>query len=125
MSLDVYLYGPREKVMETCPTCGHTHEVEKREEFFWKNITHNLNEMAEAAGIYKELWRPDEIGITKAGQLTDRLKKGLANLRKDPEKYRAFNPKNGWGSYERLIGFMVCYLAACEENPEAEVKVSR
>ena len=30
------------------------------------NITHNLGKMAEEAGIYKHLWRPEEIGITKA-----------------------------------------------------------
>lgn len=26
---------------------------------FSANITHNLNAMAEAAGIYKHLWRPE------------------------------------------------------------------
>jgi precorrin-6x reductase len=27
---------------------------------FEANITHNLNRMAEAAGVYKVLWRPEE-----------------------------------------------------------------
>jgi hypothetical protein len=35
-------------------------------EVFDYNITHNLGEMAKAAGIYMELWRPEEIGIIKA-----------------------------------------------------------
>jgi hypothetical protein len=26
----------------------------------------------------------------------------LANLEADPEKYRAMNPSNGWGSYDSL-----------------------
>ena len=30
---------------------------------FEANVTHNLNRMAEAAGFYKEVWRPEEIGI--------------------------------------------------------------
>jgi len=51
MSLDVYL------------------EVTKPTTIFEANITHNLNRMAQAAGIYEALWCPDEIGITKAAQL--------------------------------------------------------
>ena len=38
---------------------------------------------------------------------------------------RAFDAANGWGSYEHLIEFVSNYLAACEENPEAEIEVSR
>jgi hypothetical protein len=38
-------------------------------EVYSDNITHNLGEMADAAGIYKALWRPEEIGITKAAEL--------------------------------------------------------
>lgn len=29
-------------------------------EVFNRGITHNLNKMAEAVGIYKHLWRPEE-----------------------------------------------------------------
>ena len=32
------------------------------------NITHDLNVMANAAGIYKYLWRPEKIGVKKAYQ---------------------------------------------------------
>jgi len=59
MSLDVYL-------MKTMPTSVYD-----------ANITHNLGAMAEAAGIYKHLWRPEEIGITKA-QLFQFILKYLA-----------------------------------------------
>jgi len=40
------------------------------------NITHNLNEMAGAAGIYKYLWRPEEVGIYYAENLIDPFTKG-------------------------------------------------
>lgn len=36
---------------------------------FSSNITHNLNAMAEAAGIYRQIWRPEEIGIKTAVEL--------------------------------------------------------
>jgi len=98
---------------------------EESNEVYWANITHNLGGMAEAAGIYKHLWRPEEIEITKAGQLIAPLQDGLERLRADPEKYRAYNPPNGWGSYEGLVSFVEKYLAACIETPDADVRVSR
>jgi hypothetical protein len=107
MSLDVYL-------LETKPC-----------EIYSANITHNLNKMAEKAGIYHHLWRPDEIGIEKAGQLIEPLTKGLDLLKKHPEQFREFNPKNGWGTYEGLVKFVKAYLDACKENPEATIEVSR
>jgi len=89
------------------------------------NITHNLNKMAGEAGIYQALWRPEEIGITKAAQLIDPLRDGLALLESDPERFKALNPSNGWGSYESLVEFVRKYLAACEKYPQARIKVSR
>ena len=107
MSLDVYL------------------EVIKPTAIYSANITHNLSKMADAAGIYKELWRPDEIGVTKARELIQPLADGLSRLLAEHEKYCAFNPANGWGDYKGLVEFVREYLAACRENPDAAVKVSR
>jgi hypothetical protein len=89
------------------------------------NITHNLNMMADAAGIYEHLWRPDEIGVTKAHQLIEPLTDGLAKLNSDPEKYKVHNPSNGWGSYTILVEFVAEYLAACRTYPNADVSVWR
>lgn len=89
------------------------------------NITHNLNTMAEAAGIYEYLWRPEEVGVTKARQLIEPLTAGLLRLTNDPEKFLAFSPSNGWGTYEGLCVFVSEYLDACEEYPDADVSVSR
>lgn len=92
---------------------------------FQRNITHNLGLMAEAAGVYKALWRPEEIDCTYAGQLIPILKEGLRKLKVDPIKYKAMNPHNGWGDYEGLMEFVKTYLNACREYPEATIKVSR
>lgn len=110
MSLDVYLT----KILPPTPT-----------EIYNRNITHNLNTMAGEAGIYKHLWRPDEIGITKAGELIEPLKAGLALLKSDPARFKAFNPSNGWGDYEGLVAFVADYLDACEKNPDADIEISR
>lgn len=89
------------------------------------NITHNLNTMAEAAGIYKPLWRPEEIGIEKAHQLIEPLTNGLSELKADPDKYKIHNPENGWGNYDLLVRFATEYLTACKQNPDTDVSVWR
>lgn len=107
MSLDVYLTAVR-------PT-----------EVYSSNITHNLNTMAEAAGIYKHLWRPDELGIKTAAELIEPLREGLARLRATPDVFVALEPENKWGTYRDFVPWVARYLAACEENPDATVGVSR
>ena len=107
MSLDVYLTAVR-------PT-----------EVYSRNITHNLGKMAAEAGIYEALWRPEEISVATAEQLVPLLETGLETLRADPERFKKFNPENGWGDYEGLVNFVEAYLQACKENPDAEVNVSR
>ncbi|WP_315921098.1 hypothetical protein [Mesorhizobium sp. SP-1A] len=89
------------------------------------NITHNLRDMADAAGIYKPLWRPDEVGLRFARDLVAPLTKGLEVLRADPEHFKTFNPSNGWGNYEILVQFVEEYLLACKAFPSAEIEVSR
>lgn len=100
--------------------------IEVRETTIYvRNITHNLNKMADEAGIYEHLWRPEEVGITKAWQLIEPLREGLAMLLSDPERFKKFNPKNNWGDYDGLVDFVREYLAACEDSPNASVMVSR
>ena len=94
-------------------------------EVYWANITHNLCPMAKEAGIYKHLWRPEELGITKAKQLILPLTKGLAKMKKNPAKFEALNAPNGWGTYANFVPWIERYLAACKENPDAEVEASR
>lgn len=107
MSLDVYLQVPGMIVIHS------------------QNITHNLGSMAAAAGIYEYLWRPDECKIEKAEGLIGPLKKGLALMKADPEKFKKYNPSNGWGDYVGFVQWIEDYIKACEANPEAFVNTSR
>lgn len=107
MSLDVSLL-----IVEPC-------------EVFESNITHDLAGMATEAGIHKHLWRPDGIGITKAGELIGPLTTGLALMRSDPARFKAFDADNRWGTYDQFLPWIEKYLAACREYPDAEVRVSR
>ena len=92
---------------------------------FSANITHNLGSMAEEAGIYKYLWHPEELGITKAAQLIQPLREGLALMKSDPKRFKKFNSPNGWGMYKHFIPWMERYLDACGEYPNADISVGR
>lgn len=98
---------------------GHFTEV------FSRNITHNLGQMADKAGIYKALWRPDENGFKKAKDVIEILKKGLKKLEDNPEKFRKYNSENGWGMYKHFVPFVKAILNSCENYPNAIILVSR
>lgn len=89
------------------------------------NITHNLNKMADAAGIYYALWRPEEIGAKYAKDIIQSIEKGLIDLVLKPSKYEEYNPSNGWGSYNGFVVWVAKYLEALKECPESEIYVSR
>lgn len=108
MSLDVYLRDE------------NTNEV-----LYSANITHNLNTMAKEAGIYAILWRPEEVGITRADQIIAKLADGVCRLASNRRHYEQFNSPNGWGMWEHFLPFCYDYLQACRDNPDALVEVSR
>ena len=96
------------------------------------NITHNLGAMARECMVgpngltlYAVLWRPDENELTYASEIIEFLDEGYNNLLSHPERFKKFNPPNGWGTYEGLLSFVLKYKEACMENPDAVLEVSR
>lgn len=102
-----------------------TAECDVNTRVYSANITHNLGKMADAAGIYQHLWRPEELGIKTAAELIEPLQAGLDRLRDDPEAFKKHNAPNGWGLYEHFVPFVEKYLAACREHPNAVVSTWR
>lgn len=92
--------------------------------FFSDNYTHNCNRMADEAGIYECVWRPRENGMLWAQDVIEPLSKGIKLMKDQPEKFKALNPTNGWGSYETFLPWLEKYLEACERYPLAEVYTS-
>lgn len=144
MSLDVYLCEPEVDLAELkaaadlCMEHGMDvasmilkakAESQERgwdmEEYFHANITHNLNNMAGEAGVYEALWSPEEMGWSRASDILPALEKGLNLLRSDPDRFRSFSPKNGWGTYDGLVKFVESYLEACRKYPDSVIRVSR
>ena len=126
MSLDFRILRPQEEVKyDECPHCGGTGKVESDETprvIFSANITHNLAEMADAAGIYGVLWHPYDLGIVRAGHAVRPLEEGLRKLKSDSEKYGRLAPENRWGTYTGLVRFVEKVLEACRANPDALVE---
>jgi len=125
MSLDVCLISEPTESKKICPECGNEYSRINREVLFDQNITHNLNKMAEAVGIYKCLWRPDENGYTRARQLIKPLTAGLKKLRSNPDKFKELDAENGWGTYDVFVPWIEKYLNACVKYPNAIIEVSR
>ena len=98
---------------------------------FSLNITHNLGKMASEVKLsngktlYDILWRPDEHGYYTAEDISELLDEGFNILLSDPEKFKQYNPKNGWGEYDGLVNFVYSYRNACWDTPNAELSISR
>jgi len=120
MSLDVYLVRKRYLSFDEGKT--YTEEYEK---VYCDNITHNLCDMADEAGIYEALWRPEEIGKTNAGDIVELLENGLADLKARPEHFEKSNSPNGWWMYKNFVPFVEKYLEACKQYPNSFIRVSR
>jgi hypothetical protein len=139
MSLDVYL----NRKMYLSYDKGVTYE-EQNEELYWANITHNLSQMADKAGIYKALWRPyslhpdfkdtedydvemkfEEEHPMLAKDIIQVLEKGYEDMKARPEYYKTFDAKNGWGIYIHFLPWIERYLEACKTYPDAEISISR
>ena len=124
MSLDFYIESPLKKKHCECRECGDEHEHWTSDQYFSRNITHNLGRMAQEAGIYDALWHPENLNITRAGDLAPIIHAGLEKMEDNPEHYKQFNSPNGWGLYEHFVPFVRACFAACEDNPEGIVRTS-
>jgi hypothetical protein len=62
-----------------------------------------------------------ELGGKCVTEILPSLEAGLAELKRDPQKYRALNPPNGWGTYEDLVEVTESAIAAAKQFPNATI----
>lgn len=116
MGLSIYLYRDVD-IGESEP---------RRVYVFDANYTHNCARMAEEAGIYKYVWKPEECEDVKtAGDLVEPLRRGINEMESNPSRFIAHNPENGWGSYDSFLPWLRKYLIACMVNENASISASR
>ena len=99
--------------------------MENGEEVYSANITHNLNEMAKVAGIYSELWRPEDVCAIFAKDIVVEIANGLKKMVENPAVYEKYNAPNGWGTYNNFLPWVAKYLRACRDHPNAVIYISR
>jgi len=124
MSLDVYLVEKKD-ILYTCEICGHQHPCTDSVVVYSANITHNLNQMADKAGIYNAIWRPDRILAQIANDIILPLQNGISELKQNPDYFKKFNARNNWGTYDDFVPWVEAYLQACINNPNAYIQVNR
>lgn len=76
----------------------------------------------------QEEWRSIKIITVKAEMsknAIEPLSAGLKRLKAEPQRFKEFNPANGWGTYDGLVEFVGEYLEACKNSPTAIVTASR
>lgn len=88
------------------------------------NYTHNTSRM-----IYAVLrpglggpWWAHLSGTGEAG--LDYLNRIISGLEAEPERFRAMNPPNGWGDYDRLLVVLHEMRDACTTYPVGRWEVS-
>lgn len=83
------------------------------------NLTRNLSQMHSLAGC----WIRDFENKSALDSIPI-LEKGIADMKANPDKYKALNPSNGWGDYEWGLEFLERLLNACKEHPKCTIEVS-
>lgn len=81
------------------------------------NLTYNLSPMLWEAGMPR--WR-ELVGMS-ASQAGPIWRDIHGKLAADPERFKAFNPENGWGTYEQAVEVIGALADACERHPEAKI----
>ena len=89
----------------------------------WRNYTSNVSRMwSDAIGIdysLADLIRDNP----RPSDLLPYLERGVEAMKADPEKYRAWNPENGWGDYEGALAYLEWMAQGCRDYPGAVVDV--
>ncbi|MFE4857323.1 hypothetical protein [Streptomyces sp. NPDC056670] len=83
------------------------------------NYTSNVSPLwSEALGR-----RLADLKDANAGDSLPALKRAVAAMEADPDKYRPMNPKNGWGDYEGALQYLRELRNACTAYPNATIHI--
>ena len=111
MSLDLYM------VIKSCEHCGQSQTTDSL------NMTYNLWPMW--AEIFPGAEQMCDIDDMSGDEAEPYLKIALRRLNKNSEKFKAFNPANGWGTYEDFVKYIENLIKLCKEYPDGIWKSDR
>ena len=87
-----------------------------------RNITHNLNNLWRALGIYDDLYNSED---KKAKDIILSIQNAILKLGKNLSEYKKFDSPNGWGLAENGLNFLKELLIDLNEYPDATIKISK
>jgi len=102
-----------------------TVKVVKMTPIYEGGLTHNLVNMAKAAGLYEYLWNTHSNNEIKASSLIEPLQEGIKKLISYPEYFKQFNPANTWGTYDDLLDLCYKLYIICKNNPNGIVSINK
>ena len=83
------------------------------------NYTYNVSPMFSAV-IGTGL---DDLDGIRASEMADKCTAILDAFNREPAKFKAMNPTNGWGDFEGARNFIQTILDACRAAPNATLRV--
>lgn len=87
-----------------------------------KNITHNVSGMWKEAGIHEELYNSDG---KKALEIIPALEAGFKLMAEDPERFKAFDASNGWGTYRHALPWLAELISELKNHPNGIITISK
>jgi hypothetical protein len=96
-------------ISKKCECCNNYDEA------FSGNMTYNVSPM-----YYEALGEEGLRGLDekKCSEVVEYLRKGIKEMKSNPEKYKKMNPSNGWGSYEGALELLEKIFIECIKNPD-------
>ena len=92
----------------------------------WVEVGEWINYTTNTSGMIKEVCgsRPSKWDGKSCKEMIPVLTEGISLLREDPERFRHYEPGNGWGTVETTIQFLTNVLNECQRCPYATIEVS-
>ena len=87
-----------------------------------ENITHNLVDMWEKAGIYDVLYNSNG---EKVKHILGALEKGYADMYDNPEEYRKLDSPNGWGTYVDAMYWLKNLIQQMKQYPDGIIGIDK
>lgn len=86
----------------------------------WINHTYNT------AAMIKEVCgsSPSDWDGRKCADMYPVIAQGATLLQNNPQRYRQFEPSNGWGTVETTLDFLMKIADNCEKYPTAVIEIT-
>lgn len=83
---------------------------------YYYNITYNIRDILVKSSNCEDVWTAN--GLIPILDLYDKFEVGLLELKNNMEKYREYEPSNGWGKCEDVLDFYKWFFDSLKDIPK-------